>query len=389
MPSEPSPTTHDAEAAVKQLTASGFDAGSLSVIGKGYHTEEKVLGFYNTGDRIKIWGSQARSGAASGACSSAACSSASPITGPVLFLGYLGSVALTAIESAVVVGGAGAIVGALFSIGIPKDSVVRYDAAIKADNFLVMVHGDADQVPRPRPSWPRRPRRSTSTLVSPSPRLSSQRPSPPGRPPRVRRSLPLPQEASADAPQLQASAQADTRTKEIEMQFPRFVKALVTSVLLALSVMPAMSDPAAAQDMNATVIVPDAPGGARFTVCYNVAQRLYGPYRMEFCLDQRGTYTVTGRGVTCNGRLDWSARGRTIEIDLRRTSCGNGVAWSADSMSCQGASLFGKGGVAGAIGGALAKVIVPGIPTLSSLNCTYYPAVRNEAPTTITARRVS
>ncbi len=136
----------DAEAAVKQLTASGFDAGSLSVIGKGYHTEEKVLGFYNTGDRIKIWGSQGAFWGGLWGLLLGGLFISVPITGPVLFLGYLGSVALTAIESAVVVGGAGAIVGALFSIGIPKDSVVRYDAAIKADNFLVMVHGDADQV---------------------------------------------------------------------------------------------------------------------------------------------------------------------------------------------------------------------------------------------------
>lgn len=146
--------------------------------------------------------------------------------------------------------------------------------------------------------------------------------------------------------------------------------------------------PALAQDMNATVIVPDAPGGARFAGCYSVAQRLYGPYRMEFCLEQRGSYRVTGGGVTCNGRLDWSARGRDIDIDLSRSSCGNGVAWSADSMTCQGSGLFGKG-VAGAIGDALAKVIVPNVPTISALRCTYYPAVRGEKPTDITARRVS
>ena len=45
-----------ADAAVKQLSATGFDMKSLSVVGKGYHTEEKVVGFYNTGDRIEFWG---------------------------------------------------------------------------------------------------------------------------------------------------------------------------------------------------------------------------------------------------------------------------------------------------------------------------------------------
>jgi len=63
-----------AEEAVKRLTDAGFDMKTLSVVGKGYHTDEKVVGFYNTGDRIKFWGARGAFGAASGACSSAACS---------------------------------------------------------------------------------------------------------------------------------------------------------------------------------------------------------------------------------------------------------------------------------------------------------------------------
>lgn len=31
---------------------------SLSVVGKGYHSEEQVVGFYNAGDRIKFWGTR-------------------------------------------------------------------------------------------------------------------------------------------------------------------------------------------------------------------------------------------------------------------------------------------------------------------------------------------
>jgi hypothetical protein len=39
----------EAEAAVKELQKSGFDMKKLSVIGKDYHTEENVVGFYNAG----------------------------------------------------------------------------------------------------------------------------------------------------------------------------------------------------------------------------------------------------------------------------------------------------------------------------------------------------
>jgi hypothetical protein len=38
----------------------------------------------------------------------------------------------------------------LFSIGIPKDSVVKYEAALKSDKFLLLAHGTADEVARAR-----------------------------------------------------------------------------------------------------------------------------------------------------------------------------------------------------------------------------------------------
>ena len=42
------------DVAMKRLSAGGFDMKSLSVVEKAYHTEEKVMGFYNVDDRIKV-----------------------------------------------------------------------------------------------------------------------------------------------------------------------------------------------------------------------------------------------------------------------------------------------------------------------------------------------
>ena len=47
---------HAGEAALKQLVNADVDMKKISVVGKGYHTEEKVVGFYNAGDRIRFWG---------------------------------------------------------------------------------------------------------------------------------------------------------------------------------------------------------------------------------------------------------------------------------------------------------------------------------------------
>ena len=61
-----------AEAAVRKLAEGGLDIQHFSIVGKGYHSEEKVVGFYNADDRIMFWGKMVRCGAASGASSSVA-----------------------------------------------------------------------------------------------------------------------------------------------------------------------------------------------------------------------------------------------------------------------------------------------------------------------------
>jgi hypothetical protein len=100
--------THtQAEEAVKELQRSGFDMRKMSIVGKDYHTDEHVVGYYNTGDRMKYWG---KLGA---------------------FWGGLW----------------GMLFGAAF---FPKDSVVKYEAALKSDKFLLLAHGTADEVAKAR-----------------------------------------------------------------------------------------------------------------------------------------------------------------------------------------------------------------------------------------------
>jgi len=45
-----------AELAIKELQRGGVDMHKLSIVGKGYHSDEQVVGYYNTGDRMKHWG---------------------------------------------------------------------------------------------------------------------------------------------------------------------------------------------------------------------------------------------------------------------------------------------------------------------------------------------
>lgn len=139
--------THiEAEAAIKELQKSGIDMKKLSILGKDYHAEEKVVGYYNAGDRMKFWG---KWGAFWGGMWGLLFGSAMffvPGIGHIVVLGPVGGWILGAIETAVVVAGLSALGAGLYSVGIPKDSVIRYETAVKADKFLVIAHGTKEDV---------------------------------------------------------------------------------------------------------------------------------------------------------------------------------------------------------------------------------------------------
>jgi hypothetical protein len=139
--------THtDAETAVKKLNIAGFDVSHLSIIGKGYHTDEHVVGFYNQGDRIRFWGARGAFWGGLWGLFFGGVFITLPLTGPIIVLGYLATTLIAAIEGAVLVGGVSAIASALYGLGIPKDSVLAYETALKADAFLVLAHDRSSRV---------------------------------------------------------------------------------------------------------------------------------------------------------------------------------------------------------------------------------------------------
>jgi uncharacterized membrane protein len=143
--------THaQAEEAVKDLQKSGIDMKKLSIVGKDYHSEENVTGYYNTGDRMKYWGKLGAVWGGFWGMLFGAAAFAIPAVGPVLVAGPLVGWIIGALEGAVLTGGLTAIGAALFSIGIPKDSVVKYETALKADKFIVVAHGTAAEVAKAR-----------------------------------------------------------------------------------------------------------------------------------------------------------------------------------------------------------------------------------------------
>jgi hypothetical protein len=139
-----------AEAAVRELQQSGFDMKKLSIIGRDYHTDEHVVGYYNMGDRMKSWG---KTGAFWGGIWGWLFGSAFffiPGIGPLLFAGPIIGWIVGALEGAAIVGGMSALGAGLYGMGIPKNSILQYETALITDKFVVIAHGTTAEVTHAR-----------------------------------------------------------------------------------------------------------------------------------------------------------------------------------------------------------------------------------------------
>jgi hypothetical protein len=139
----------EVEEVVTELQKSGFDMQKLSIVGKGNHSEDHVVGYYNAGDRMKHWGTE---GAFWGGLWGflAAAMFVVPGVGPVLIAGPVAAWVVGTLKGAVVVSGLSVIGAGLYSIGIPKNNILRYESALKADKVLLIAHGSNEEVTKVR-----------------------------------------------------------------------------------------------------------------------------------------------------------------------------------------------------------------------------------------------
>lgn len=142
---------HDAaEEAIRTLSHAGFDMKQLSLVGKGYHSEETPMGFYTAGDRIKTWGSTGAFWGGIWGLLLAPAVFVFPGLGVLSMAGPFVATLVGALEGAVVVGGLSALGAALMEVGVAKDQVIKYEAALKVDKYLLVVHGSALEQERAR-----------------------------------------------------------------------------------------------------------------------------------------------------------------------------------------------------------------------------------------------
>jgi hypothetical protein len=99
-----------AEMAANALYISGLDMKKLSMIGKDYLIMAQMRNYYHAHDGINGWGQSGTFGW--------------PLWGST------------------------ALVALLYSIGLPKDSIIRFETAIKQGYFVLVVHSIPEDISR-------------------------------------------------------------------------------------------------------------------------------------------------------------------------------------------------------------------------------------------------
>jgi hypothetical protein len=140
----------EAEIAVKKLQESGFMMQQVSLVVKAYHLDEHVVGYYHLGERVKYWGKLEAFWDRLWEYLFTSGFFLIPGIGPIVVGGPLVGLMINTLEGATIIGGLSAIGAALHSIGIPKDSIIKYEAFLKANKFLLVAHGTGEEVEQAR-----------------------------------------------------------------------------------------------------------------------------------------------------------------------------------------------------------------------------------------------
>jgi hypothetical protein len=131
-----------AEAAVRALTEAGFPYSNISMVAQNSQSNEQVQVLPAPSDSQP---STPLLGTIGGLLLGAAALTL-PGVGPLLVAGPLAANFFGVIDGALVGTSSGGLVGALMGYGLPRDRALKYQTAVENGGFLVMAHGNADQI---------------------------------------------------------------------------------------------------------------------------------------------------------------------------------------------------------------------------------------------------
>jgi len=136
----------EADQALRELLAAGFGYGAVSVAARD--GGESIACYYRAGGAMRCRGvsegfwNRAWETLPGGALLR------SPESGGVLVAGRLAEWVIAALEHTAIFSGLSALGAALYSIGISKEAIAAYEAALAGGRYLVVTHGPAGEVAR-------------------------------------------------------------------------------------------------------------------------------------------------------------------------------------------------------------------------------------------------
>ena len=117
-------THEEAQRAMYNLQAAGIDMGTLSIATRNIASNVHKVDYYDFGgETFSI-----------------------PGVGPLLVSGPLASRIVAAFESGTNGGRVSILGAALATLGIAPDSVLQYEAALRSDKYLLLVHGSPEAI---------------------------------------------------------------------------------------------------------------------------------------------------------------------------------------------------------------------------------------------------
>ncbi|MGA2258054.1 MAG: hypothetical protein ABSG53_25600 [Thermoguttaceae bacterium] len=138
------------ERAIAELQRLDFEMTHLSAFGKAYLNDEEVVGCYTAGGRLRthgwsfafwerLWNLLGEGGFLF-----------VPGIGPIVFAGPFVRTFAATIENNVTVGGLSPLGAAIYSLGIHKDSILRYEIEIRANECALLATGLAKALAKAR-----------------------------------------------------------------------------------------------------------------------------------------------------------------------------------------------------------------------------------------------
>lgn len=138
----------DADRALRELREAGLEPWSVSVAARPDARQKRVSCYYQAGAGMRCCGDAGAFWNGVWAVLPGCAILEIPGLGGLLVAGRLAEWVVAGLENAAIFNGLSALGAALYSIGIPKEAIAAYEAALAEAKYLVIAHGPAGEVAR-------------------------------------------------------------------------------------------------------------------------------------------------------------------------------------------------------------------------------------------------